>query len=86
MYYSMNLNSIAMTMKSAMQQYPELMFSLAQSLEPELAVENSYAHKPQAFFRDAMQQLDNHLRNSNFNGLIIQSLKDWEKYIHENPL
>ncbi|MDO9311822.1 MAG: hypothetical protein Q7T85_09005 [Nitrosomonas sp.] len=86
MYYSMNLNSVAMTMKSAMQQYPELMFSLAQSLEPELAVENSYAHKPQAFFRDAMQQLDNHLRNSNFNGLIIQSLKDWEKYIHENPL
>lgn len=86
MYYAMNLNSIAMTMKSAMQQYPELMFSLAQSLEPELGVENSYAHKPQAFFRDTMQKLYNHLRASNFNGLVIQSLKDWEKYIHENPL
>lgn len=86
MYYSMNLNSIAMTMKSAMQQYPELMFSLAQSVEPELGVENSYAHKPQAFFRDTMQKLYNHLRASNFNGLVIQSLKDWEIYIHENPL
>lgn len=85
-YYSMNLNSIAMTMKSAMQQYPELMFSLAQSLEPELDVENSYAHKPQAFFRDSIQKLHIHLRASNFNGLVIQSLKDWEKYTHENPL
>ncbi len=86
MYYSMSLNSIAMTMKSAMKQYPELMFSLAQSLEPELGVENSYAHKPQAFFRDTMQKLYTHLRASNFNGLVIQSLKDWETYIHENPL
>lgn len=86
MYYSMNLSSIAMTMKSAMQQYPELKFSLAQSLEPELGVENSYAHKPQAFFRNAMQQLHNHLRTLNFNGLVIQSWKDWEIYTHENPL
>jgi len=86
MYYSMNLSSIAMTMKSAMQQYPELKFSLAQSLEPELGVENSYAHKPQAFFRNAMQQLHNHLRVLNFNGLVIQSWKDWEIYTHENPL
>ncbi len=86
MYYSMNLNSIAVTVKSIMKQYPELMFSLAQSLEPELSVENSYAHKPQAFFRDTMQKLYNHLRASNFNGLVIQSLKDWETYIHENPL
>lgn len=86
MYYSMNLNNIAMTMRSAMQQYPELMFSLAQSLEPELGVENSYAHKPQAFFKDTMQKLHNHLRASNFNGLVIQSLKDWEIYTHENPL
>ncbi|MBL8498081.1 MAG: TolC family protein [Nitrosomonas sp.] len=85
MYYSVNVANVVTTMQSAMQQFPGLSFSLAQSLEPELEPENSYAHKPQAAFRRAMQQLQNQLQAPNFNGLAIQSWKDWEAYIDENP-
>ncbi len=85
MYYSVNVANVVTTIQSAMQQFPGLSFSLAQSLEPELEPENSYAHKPQAAFRRAMQQLQNQLQAPNFNGLAIQSWKDWEAYIDENP-
>lgn len=85
MYYSVNVANVTATMQSAMQQFPELRFSLAQSLERELEPENSYAHKPHATFRRAMQQLHIQLQGSNFNGLAIQSWKDWEAYIDENP-
>ena len=85
MYYSVNVANVAAAMQSAMQQFPDLRFSLAQSLERELEPENSYAHKPQATFRRAMQQLQNQLQAPNFDGLAIQSWKDWEAYIDENP-
>lgn len=86
MYYSMNIQKIVATLKSAMQQYPELVFSLAQSVERELGPENSYAHKSQRYFNNAMQQLQNQLQAPNFGGLIIQSWQDLESYLHENPL
>ncbi|PSJ17567.1 TolC family protein [Nitrosomonas supralitoralis] len=86
MYYSMNIQSIVTMLKSAMQQHPTLVFSLAQSLELEIGPENSYAHKSRRNFINAMQQLQNQLQSSNFGGLIIQSWLDWEKYLHENPL
>lgn len=86
MYYAMNTAQIVTTLKSAMQQYPNLVFSLAQSVEPELGPENSYAHKPQRYFNDAMQQLQNQLQAPNFGGLIIQSWLDLRNYLHENPL
>lgn len=86
MYYSLNVHNIVTAMKPAMQQFPELHFSLAQSLEQELGPENSYAHKPHVTFRRAMQQLRNQLEASNFKGLVIQSWKDWENYLDENPL
>ncbi len=86
MYYSMNIQGIVTTLKSAMQQHPTLVFSLAQSLEKELGPENSYAQKPQRNFIHAMQQLQDQLQNANFGGLIIQSWLDWENYLHENPL
>lgn len=86
MYYSLNLQKIITVMKSAMQQHPEIMFSLAQSLERELGPENSYAQKSPAFFRRAMQQLDNQLQALNFKGITIQSWKDWEIYLDENSL
>lgn len=86
MYYSMNVHAIVTALKSAMQQHPALMFSLAQSLEQELGSENSYAHKPRQHFINAMQHLQDQLQGSNFGGLIIQSWLDWEHYLHENPL
>lgn len=86
MYYATNVQNVVATMKSAMHQHPEMLFSLAQSLERELGADSSYAHKPQAFFRRAMLQLHNQLQATNFSGLIIQSWQDWERYIHENPL
>lgn len=85
MYYSINIANVVAALQPAMQRFPELRFSLAQSLEPELEPENSYAHKSQPAFRHAMQQLQNQLQASNFNGLVIQSWKDWEAFIDENP-
>ncbi|WP_297325951.1 TolC family protein [Nitrosomonas sp.] len=86
MYYTMNIEKIVTTLKSAMRQHPNLTFSLAQSVEPELGPENSYANKPQRYFNDAMQQLQNQLQAPNFGGLIIQSWLDLRNYLHENPL
>ncbi|WP_292916309.1 TolC family protein [Nitrosomonas sp.] len=86
MYYSMNIQAIVTTLQSAMQQYPAIVFSLAQSLERELGPENSYAHKPRRIFSEAMQQLQDQLQRSNFGGLIIQSWQDWENYLYENSL
>lgn len=86
MYYSMNIQNIVSALKTAMQKYPNLIFSLAQSLERNLGPENSYAHKPKPLFNDAMRQLRDQLHAPNFGGLIIQSWQDWEAYNHENPL
>lgn len=86
MYYSMNIPGIVSTLQAAMQRYPALKFSLAQSLERELGSENSYMHKPYNTFVSAMQQLLNQLHGINFGGLIIQSWQDWEAYLHENSI
>lgn len=86
MYYAMNLTNIVTALKSAMNQYPDLLFSLAQSLESELGPENSYVHKPQSIFIHAMQQLQSQLRAPNFTGLVIQSWQDLVSYLHENTL
>ncbi|MBS0425498.1 MAG: TolC family protein [Proteobacteria bacterium] len=86
MYYSLNLTNIVAALKSAMQQHPDLTFSLAQSLERELDPENSYAHKPQSIFIDAMKQLQDQLKAANFSGLVIQSWQDLESYLNENTL
>lgn len=86
MYYAMNLTNIVTALKSAMNQYPDLLFSLAQSLELELGPENSYVHKPQSIFIHAMKQLQDQLRAPNFTGLVIQSWQDLVSYLHENTL
>ncbi len=86
MYYSLNINNIVAAFKSAMKNHPDLVFSLAQSLERELGPENSYVHKPRQFFEKAMMQLQDQLKVPNFGGLIIQSWQDWEAYNYENPL
>ena len=86
MYYSTNPSNIVAALKPIMSQYHDLMFSLAQSLESELGPENSYKHKPQAAFIQAMMQLQEQLRAPNFTGLVIQSWQDLESYLHENAL
>ncbi len=86
MYYSLNIQNIVTTLKLAMNKYPNLIFSLAQSLERELGPENSYVHKPKQFFKNAMQQLQSQLQASNYGGLIIQSWQDWDAYHHEDPI
>ncbi len=86
MYYSLNRPKIVAALKSVMNKHPDLLFSLAQSLESDLGSGSSYAHKPRPVFSNAMQQLRNQLQAPNFGGLIIQSWQDWEAYNHENPL
>lgn len=86
MYYSTNPANIIAALKPVMNQYPDLLFSLAQSLESGLGEENSYAHKPQTIFLQSMKQLQEQLRAANFTGLVIQSWQDLESYLHENTL
>ncbi len=86
MYYSTNPVNIVAALKPVMSQYPDLSFSLAQSLESGLGAENSYVHKPKTIFIQAMQQLQEQLRAPNFTGLVIQSWQDLESYLHENTL
>ena len=86
MYYSTNPANIVAALQPVMNRHPDLSFSLAQSLEPGLGAENSYAHKPQAIFIQAMKQLQEQLRAPNFTGLVIQSWQDLENYLHENTL
>ncbi len=86
MYYSMNIDRIVETLKSAMHEFPGMVFSLAQSVERELGPENSYAIKPKTIFKQAMQKLHHALQSANFGGLIIQSWEEWKSYQHENSL
>jgi len=86
MYYSMNIERIVQTLKAAMQGFPDLVFSLAQSVERELGPENSYATKPEAVFKQAMRTLHRQLQSSNFRGLIIQSWQEWKDYLYEDSL
>jgi len=51
-----------------------------------LGPENSYVHKSQTIFIQAMKQLQEQLRAPNFAGLVIQSWQDLESYLHENTL
>lgn len=86
MYYSLNRQNIIAALKPAMNNYPSLVFSLAQSLERKLGPDNSYVHKPRQFFDNAMTQLQNQLQAPNFRGIIIQSWQDWEAYYDEDSI
>ncbi len=86
MYYSMNISGIVKTLKAALNKYPTMLFSLAQSVEPEIGPESSYYHHSVTVFNSAMQQLNDQLQAANFKGIDIQSWKDFESYLYENPI
>lgn len=86
MYYSMNISGIVKTLKAAMNKHPNMLFSLAQSVEPEIGPESSYHHHAVTVFNNAMQQLNEQLQAVNFKGIAIQSWKDFESYLYENPI
>ncbi len=86
MFYTRNLSNITSTLRAAMQKHPDLIFSLAQSLEHELAAESSYAQQPTNIFQHSMNTLEKQLNARNFGGIIIQSWQDMQGYFYENPL
>lgn len=86
MYYSMNISGIVKTLKTAMNKHPDMLFSLAQSVEPEIGPESSYYHHSVTVFNNAMQQLNDQLQAVNFKDIVIQSWKDFESYLYENPI
>jgi len=86
MYYSMNISGIVKTLKTAMNKHPSMLFSLAQSVEPEIGPESSYYHYSVTVFNNAMQQLNDQLQAVNFKDIVIQSWKNFENYLYENPI
>lgn len=86
MFYSRNLTSITSILQGAMQKYPSLIFTLAQSLERDLGPESSYAGQPVSVLQHSMKTLESQLGAPNFGGIIIQSWQDMQGYFHENPL
>jgi len=86
MFYTRNLTNITSTLQKAMQKHTDLIFSLAQSLEPELEPLNSYARQSTDIFQQSMKMLETQLNAPNFGGIIIQSWQDMQGYFHENPL
>lgn len=87
MLYSTNHEKVAGDLATIMRAHPGLRFSVAQSIEPALSNEESYAKKSEAVANAAWRSIDERLRTEpNFAGIIIQSLDDYLDGVlrHEN--
>lgn len=87
MLYSTNHEKVAGDLATIMRAHPGLRFSVAQSIEPALSNEESYAKKSEAVATAAWRRIDARLRTEpNFAGIIIQSLDDYLDGVlrHEN--
>jgi hypothetical protein len=79
MCYVTNPRRVADIVSPIMDAYPRLNFGVAQSVEPSLSEEESYAGRGRAHFRSKMQELRAALAGKpNFSGIVIQSWKDYE--------
>lgn len=77
MHYSTNREKVVANLTEVMRKHPALHFSLAQSIEPSLARDESYAKKSLktvAAAWDDIMQLGSH---PNFSGILVQSLDDY---------
>jgi outer membrane protein TolC len=77
MAYITDPKRVAAMLQPVLRRHPPLRFSVAQSIEPRLPKEHSYAHLPRGARANAWRELAAQLRSApNFSGIIIQSLED----------
>ncbi|HEY4540768.1 MAG TPA: TolC family protein, partial [Noviherbaspirillum sp.] len=78
MQYSTNQEKVSANLAELMRENRTLRFSLAQSIEPILSREESYARKPEKVATTAWLNIASRLQaEPNFAGIIIQSLDDY---------
>jgi hypothetical protein len=78
MAFITNPQRVAAMLAPVFQRHPRLRFSVAQSVEPILPKEESYAHLSRNAGVTAWRELADRLRNEpNFSGIFIQSLEDF---------
>lgn len=78
MQYSTNQEKVANNLSGVMRSHPDLRFSLAQSIEPILSKEESYAKKPKKVVVSTFHNIAMKLQSEpNFAGIIVQSLDDY---------
>lgn len=87
MIYVTNPDKVLKTVTPLMEAYPNVKFSVAQSIEKQLGPINSYASYAQDRFLEHMMKLQATLKvHDNFSGLVIQSWQDLEEYLYENTV
>ncbi|NNL75587.1 MAG: TolC family protein, partial [Desulfobacterales bacterium] len=79
MIYVSNPIRVAEIAGAILKSYPRLKFSVAQSVEPILAKQESHYTKTKKEFRQMMRQLYANLNHNNFSAIFIQSWQDFER-------
>ena len=83
MVYVKNPRRVAEIVQPIMEEYPKLSFSVAQSVEPLLSEEGSYAGVSKQKFTDALTAIDN-LTDNALQSIYIQSWQDYTDMCNEN--
>jgi hypothetical protein len=87
MIYVTNTDNAIKTMTPLLADYPNIKFSVAQSVEKQLGPVNSYAGSGKDKFLNQMMKLQTKLKvYDNFSGLVIQSWQDLQEYLYENTI
>ena len=79
MIYNADPDRVARIAAPIIRRFPELGFSIAQSVEPILSPEESYATRSLVEFWGQMRRLQSELRHPNFQSILIQSWTDYEE-------
>lgn len=82
MIYASNPGRVAQIAGPILARFPELTFSVAQSVEPILLPEESYFTQSKGRFLEQMRSLRTALGFDNFRSVLIQS---WEDYCEMKP-
>jgi outer membrane protein TolC len=77
MVYVTSPQRVSQICRSIQKQFPGLSVSVAQSVEPILNADESYAGKGKAYFVQQMKVLTDAMQGDNFNGILIQSYSDF---------
>lgn len=77
MVYVTRPQRVSRIARSIQARFPELAVSVAQSVEPILSADESYATKGRAYFVHQMEVLAGEMVGGNFKGILIQSYSDF---------
>jgi hypothetical protein len=77
MAYIANPDNVARRVVPVIAANPDMAFSIAQSVEPQLSASESYAHDTRTAFLLSMTRLSSLVNQQNFSGITVQSYDDY---------